>query len=164
MSAAKPPRSPCLMLFPWQDDVTIGVLQVLGRFCWSPTSCFGEAQLSKQLSPSAHSCAGRLYLYSWTHCSELFPGGWCMLLSTDRAGKEEKEDEPSTENNVKSSKRGAHTALHDIILHLWHFILMTVQPFLLGKDPSGSVWCANHSCPEGNTAGTPPRQMCWACV
>lgn len=46
-----------------------------------------------------------------------------MLLSTDRAGEE--EDEPSAESNVKCSKRGAHIALHAIILHLWHFILMT---------------------------------------
>lgn len=47
-----------------------------------------------------------------------------LLLSTVRAGEEE-EDEPSTENNVKSSKRGAHIALHEIILHLWHLILLT---------------------------------------
>lgn len=43
--------------------------------------------------------------------------------STDRAAEE--EDEPSPESSVKSSKRGAHIALHEIILHLWHFILMT---------------------------------------
>lgn len=133
------------------------VLLITHELLW-----WGTAEQAAQ--PQCTQLCRKTLLVLLTHCSELFPGGWCMLLSTDRAGKEEKKDEPSTENNVKSSKRGAHTALHKIILHLWHFILMTVQPFLLGKDPSGSVWCANHSCPEGNTAGTRPSQMCWACV
>lgn len=141
-SAAKPPSFPCSRAIPlagWRDHRSVaGVGQVLlitkelllERHSWASSS-----------GPSAHSCAGRFHLHSWPNCFRVpdlqssLEADACYSQQTE-AGEE--EDEPSPENNVKSSKRGAHIALHEIIciygtLFLWPStaISVTKAPFWL---------------------------------
>lgn len=89
-SAAKPPSFPCSRAIPlagWRDHRSVaGVGQVL---LITKELLFGEAQLSKQLRPQCTQLCRKISLALLTQLFQSsrppeFPGGWCMLLSTDR--------------------------------------------------------------------------------
>lgn len=97
------------MLFPGQGAVTIGVLRVLGRVCWSPRSCFWWGTAGQAAQAPGHTAVQEDFTCTPDPTARAAPWSWCRLLSRHRAGE---EDEPTLENNVNPSRGG----------HVWHYM------------------------------------------